>query len=101
MSQFMPHRGFKWVLPKVEGLNDLDDTSPIGRMYEVDILYPKELHDKHNDISFLLKNDILPGSKVEKLMATLHSKKNYVIHYRNLQQAIKNGLVVEKVHSSV
>ncbi|XP_029342113.1 uncharacterized protein LOC107885729 [Acyrthosiphon pisum] len=31
-------------------------------------------------------------------MATLHSKKNYVIHYRNLQQAIKNGLVVEKVH---
>jgi len=31
-------------------------------------------------------------------MATLHSKKNYVIHYRNLQQAITNGLIVEKVH---
>ncbi|CAI6357091.1 unnamed protein product [Macrosiphum euphorbiae] len=31
-------------------------------------------------------------------MATLESKKNYIVHYRNLQQAIKNGLIVEKVH---
>ncbi|XP_060868899.1 uncharacterized protein LOC132943807 isoform X2 [Metopolophium dirhodum] len=98
MSQFMPYGGFKWVEPTLDGLNALDDSSPIGRMYEVDISYPKELHDKHNDLPFLPKNDIPPGSKVKKLMATLHSKKNYVIHYRNLQQAIKNGLVVEKVH---
>jgi len=30
-------------------------------------------------------------------MVTLESKKNYVVHYQNLQQAIANGLVVEKV----
>ncbi|XP_060881669.1 uncharacterized protein LOC132953153 [Metopolophium dirhodum] len=96
MSQFMPYGVFNWVEPTLDGLNALDDSSPIGRMYEVDISYPKELHDKHNDLPFLPKNDIPPGSKVKKLMATLHSKKNYVIHYRNLQQAIKNGLVVEK-----
>ncbi|XP_060855073.1 uncharacterized protein LOC132932727 [Metopolophium dirhodum] len=98
MSQFMLYGGFKWVEPTLDGLNALDDSSPIGRMYEVDISYPKELHDKHNDLPFLPKNDIPPGTKVKKLMATLHSKKNYVIHYRNLQQAIKNGVVVEKVH---
>ena len=97
MSHFMPYGGFKWVEPKLDGLNDLDDRSPIGRIYEVDVSYPKELHDQHNDFPFLPQNEIPAGSKVKKLMATLYSKKNYVIHYRNLQQAIKNGLIVEKV----
>ncbi|XP_050064775.1 uncharacterized protein LOC126553680 [Aphis gossypii] len=101
MSQHMPYGGFKWVEPKLEGLNDLNDTSPIGRIYEVDITYPKELHDKHNDLPFLPQNGIPAGSKVKKLMATLQSKKNYIIHYRNLQQAIANGLIVEKVHRVV
>ncbi|KAF0707569.1 Uncharacterized protein FWK35_00023908, partial [Aphis craccivora] len=27
MSQYMPYGGFKWVEPKLEGLNDLNDTS--------------------------------------------------------------------------
>jgi len=67
-------------------------------VYEVDISYPQHLHNKHNDLPFLSKNKIPPGSRVKKLMATLHSKKNYVIHYRNLQQAIANGLIVENVH---
>jgi hypothetical protein len=63
----------------------------------VDVKYPKELHDMHNDLPFLPKNGIPVGLKVQKLMATLESKKNYIIHYRNLQQAIKNGLIVEKL----
>ncbi|XP_022160909.1 uncharacterized protein LOC111027014 [Myzus persicae] len=98
MSQHMPYGDFKWVEPKLDGLDALTPTSDIGRVYEVDISYPNELHDLHNDLPFLPENKIPPGSKVKKLMATLHSKKNYVIHYRNLQQAITNGLIVEKVH---
>jgi len=98
MSQYMPFGGFKWVEPKLDGLNDLDETSHIGRMYEVDVRYPVELHDQHNDFPFLPQNGKPAGSKVKKLMATFKSKKNYVLHYRNLQQAIKNGLIVEKVN---
>ncbi|XP_060844446.1 uncharacterized protein LOC132924264 [Rhopalosiphum padi] len=98
MAECMPYGGFKWVEAKLDGLNDLDDNSPIGRMYEVDVTYPAELHDQHNDLPFLPQNGIPDGSKVKKLMATFESKKNYVVHYRNLQQAIKNGLIVEKVH---
>ncbi|KAL4153079.1 hypothetical protein QTP88_000912 [Uroleucon formosanum] len=98
MSQYMPYGGFNWVEPTLNGLDDLDTTSPIGRVYEVDVTYPRHLHDKHNDLPFLPQNSMPHGSKVRKLMATFEEKKNYIIHYRNLQQAIKNGLIVEKVH---
>ena len=36
--------------------------------------------------------------KVEKLEANLHHKTEYVIHIRNLKQALDNGLVLKKVH---
>jgi hypothetical protein len=39
----------------------LSDTSPIGRIYEVDMTYPEELHDKHNDLPFLPENGIPEG----------------------------------------
>jgi len=97
MSQYMPYGGFNWVEPNLNGLDDLNDTSPIGRVYEVDVTYPESLHEQHNDLPFLPQNSIPTGSKVRKLMVTFERKTNYVIHYRNLQQAIKNGLIVEKV----
>lgn len=98
MSQYMPYGGFKWVKPELEGLNDLTPTSDMGRVYEVDISYPCKLHDRHNDLPFLPENSIPKGSKVRKLMATFEDKKNYIVHYRSLQQAIANGLIVEKVN---
>jgi len=75
----MPYGGFKWIEAKLDGINDLDKRSPIGR------IYANEYHDKHNDLPFLPQNSVPPGSKVKKFMATLKSKTNYVIHYRNLQ----------------
>ena len=36
--------------------------------------------------------------KVEKLVANLHDKTEYVIHIRNLKQALHHALVLEKVH---
>ena len=36
--------------------------------------------------------------KVEKLVANLHVKTEYVIHIRNLKQALNHGLVLKKVH---
>ncbi|VVC34368.1 DNA-directed DNA polymerase, family B, mitochondria/virus,Ribonuclease H-like domain,DNA [Cinara cedri] len=98
MSQYMSYGGFKWMEPTLDGLEELNDTSPIGRVYEVDITYPEHLHVKQNDLPFLPNNGIPPGSKVKKLMATLKAKTNYIIHYRNLKQAKANGLIVKKVH---
>ena len=36
--------------------------------------------------------------KVEKLVATLHEKTEYVIHIRNLKQALSHGLALKKAH---
>ncbi|XP_050064973.1 uncharacterized protein LOC126553903 [Aphis gossypii] len=98
MSEYIPYGGFKYVKPSLEGINDLADTSPIGRIYDVDISYPQNLHDEHNDLQFLPQNSIPKGSKMNKLMTTFKTKKNYIVHYRSLQQAIANGLIVEKVN---
>ena len=36
--------------------------------------------------------------KIEKLVANLHDKTEYVIPIRNLKQTLNHGLVMEKVH---
>ena len=36
--------------------------------------------------------------KVEKLVANLHDKNEYVIHIRNLKQALNHGSVLKKLH---
>ena len=37
-------------------------------------------------------------NRVEKLVPNLYDKKNCVIHIRALNQALKHGLILEKVH---
>ena len=36
--------------------------------------------------------------KVEKLVANLHEKTEYVVHIRNLKQLLNHGLIRKKVH---
>ena len=39
--------------------------------------------------------------KVEKLVANLHDKTEYVIHKRNLKQALNHGLVLKTVQKVI
>ena len=39
--------------------------------------------------------------KVEKLVAYLHDRTKYVIHIRNLNQALNHGLVFKRVHKVI
>ncbi|XP_050523883.1 uncharacterized protein LOC126895735 [Daktulosphaira vitifoliae] len=100
MSQPMPYGGFRWYegSDPLADLQLLSDTGNMGRIYEIDVSYPEGLHDEHNDLPFLPVNDVPPGSKETKLMATLKPKQRYVVHYVNLKQAIAHGLQVDKVH---
>ncbi|KAJ8910527.1 hypothetical protein NQ315_013489 [Exocentrus adspersus] len=103
MSQPLPTGGFTWV--NESGIKNFDvmevsDESRYGFILEVDVDYPEELHDKHTDLPFLAENIVPPNSKskLKKLIPNLYNKRNYVIHYKTLQQAIKNGLILKKIH---
>ena len=39
--------------------------------------------------------------KVEKLVTNLHDKTQYIIHIRNLKQALNCGLILKKVHRGI
>ena len=39
--------------------------------------------------------------KVKKLLDNLHDKTEYVIHIKNLKQALNHGLVFKKVHKAI
>ena len=70
-----------------------------GYLLEVDVKYPKELHDLHNDLPFMCEK--LKINKVEKLVPNLYGKKKYVIHIRALGQTLKHGLILKKVHRMI
>ena len=37
-------------------------------------------------------------NKIEKLIPNLYDKRNYVVHIKVLNQALKQGLILDKVH---
>ena len=120
MSQYLPTGGFKWFFD--DGfllLDDYTDDSDKGLILEVDLEYPDELHDLHNDYPLApekvkVERDMLStyckeiASKfnmssglVEKLIPTLGGKEKYVLHYRNLQLYLDLGMKLKKVHRAL
>ena len=63
---------------------------------EVDVKYPDKLHELHKDIPFLLER--LKIEKDKKLVTNLTDKTKYLIHIRNLKQALNLELILKKVY---
>ena len=51
------------------------------------------LHNLHSNLPFFPER--MKTEKVEKLVANLHDKEEYVIYIRNLKQAVKYGVVLK------
>ena len=119
MSQYLPTGGFRWMTEKqIQKVNlaACTEDRKKGMILEVDLEYPKELHELHNDYPLasekmkVTKEILSPYCKniqeqfgisigqVAKLIPTLSSKKNYVLHYRNLQLYLSLGLKLKKVY---
>ena len=99
MSQPLPTGEFCWVDIKPDEISKLMNLSMKGYLLEVDVHYPRELHDYHNDLPFMCECMLIGG--VEKLIPNLYYKKRYVIHIRALNQALKHGLVLERIHRAI
>ena len=117
MNEYLPFCEFKWLknIDKFDTMS-ISEKSPIRYFLEVDLEYPEELHELHND--FLLAPEKLTvssdklskyckkfGNKyeikvgdVETLIPDLGKKTNYVVHYRNLQPYLSLGMKLTKIH---
>ena len=92
MSQPLPSGGFRWVDIKPDEISKLANFSEKEYLLKVDVQYPRELHNYHNDLPFKCERMVING--VEKLIPNLYCKKRYVIHIRALDQALKHGLLL-------
>ena len=91
---------FKWLEDtseiNEEFIKNYDENNKIGYILEVDVKYPRKLHDLHSDLPFLPKR--MKIDKCKKLVCNLRNKKNYVVHIKSLKQALNHGLKFKKVH---
>ena len=119
MSQYLPTGNFKWMTDKEiskMNLGKYKADSKEGLILEVYLEYPKELYNLHNDYPIApekvkVLNDMLSAyckkitkkynistGLVRKLIPTLREKKEYVLHYHNLQLYLDLGLKIKKIH---
>ena len=99
MSQPLPTGGFKWVDVNPNEISELATRTDKGYLLEVDVSYPKELYNPHNDLPFMCERMEING--VEKLVPNLRDKKNYVIHIQALNQALQHGLRLDRIHRAM
>ncbi|KAF4529670.1 hypothetical protein B566_EDAN017511 [Ephemera danica] len=98
MSQYLPTGEFTWLDPPELGpVEALEDHGEFGYILEVDVSYPPELHDMHNDVPLLAEHKTMSSGQ-RKLVTTLQDKKNYIVHFVCLKQALALGLQLTKVH---
>jgi hypothetical protein len=120
MSQPLPSGEFEWVEDTDNiNLDDYINDEGRGMVLEVDMEYPSKLHDLHNGYplapeSMKIKPEMLSDyarniaekfkltvGEVHKLVTSLGSRKNYVVHVRNLKLYTDLGMKLTKVHRAV
>ena len=119
MLEYLPYDEFEWLSDdEIDSIdfNCVGAENDVGYILEVDLKYPCELHNLHNDcplapekmkgnkdmlsdycLSIAEKYDIKVGD-VAKLIPNLRNKSCYVLHYRTLQLYVSLGVVAEKIH---
>ena len=99
MSKKLPVNRFKWVdNDKIneEFIKNYNENDKKGYILEVDVKYPKKLHDLHSDLPFLPER--MEINKCKKLVCNLYDKKKFVVHIKSLKQALNHGLKLKKIN---
>ncbi len=121
MSQKLPLKDFKninlneWNESRIK---EYDFNRDIGITFDVDLEYPKELHDLHdypfapenifieneNLSSFqnsIIENLQLKRTKTNKLIPNLRNKTNYIVHGKLLQFYLNHGMKIIKINRGI
>ena len=104
MSEKLPVGGFEWMTNKeIENLFNNQIVQVWNKnpcILEVDLIYPEELHDLHNDYP-LCPERVECKNGVKKLIPNLRDKNNYVVHYKTLMQYLSLGMKLKKIHRGI
>ncbi|GET51959.1 hypothetical protein RIR_jg3733.t4 [Rhizophagus irregularis DAOM 181602=DAOM 197198] len=127
MLQYLPTGNFHWVkeenklsnIQKQIESNEIPDDSSEGYILKVKLEYLQALHSQHTDYPLApermkVKKEWLSKKQQEiiarsgqrytptdKLIPNLFDKDEYVVHYRNLQYYVSQGLVIKKVYEAI
>lgn len=128
--QKLPYGRYKWAhisLLTSGFIKNYDDDSNTRYLIDVDVEYPKELHNNHQELPFLaerkttleiiyehkVNNDIkkkhrkvynqlnIKHQPENKLLTTLYDKDRYIVNISTLKQALNHGLLLKKVHRAI
>ena len=100
MSQKFPVNGFEWVEDisqfNEDFIKNYGENSERGYFLEVDVEYPKNLHNLHSNFPFLPERKKI--KRCSKLACGIQDKEKYVVHIRALKQALNHGFILKTVH---
>ena len=102
ISKKLPVKGFRWLdSDKINETNEefiknYNENDNKGYIIEVDVRYPKRLHELHSDLPFLPER--MKIDKSNKLVCNLFNKKKYVVHINSLKQVLNQELKLKKIH---
>ena len=123
MKEPLPYRDFRLMSADELTYNfimSLPSHGSVGCIVECTLAYPQCLHDDHSDYPLAPVKMRIPYDKLsptakaicdqhklkkstnaEKLLATLDTRVNYVLHYRNLQLYLRLGMKLVCLHNGL
>ena len=93
----LPVNGFKWAdNDKVneEFIKNYNENDKEGYIFELDVKYPKNLHELHSDLPFLPER--MEINKCKKLVYNLYDRKKICNTHKFFKKSIKSWIKVKK-----
>ena len=76
--------------------DEINDLKHLSCILDVDLEYPEDLHNLHNDYHLALER--VKMGNIEKLIPNLNNNTNYVVHYENFKLYESFGFEIVKIH---
>ena len=82
-----------------EEIFKIDINNLIPGFYEVDLEYPENLHDIHND--FPCAPEHIGEGNAKRLISSLSNKEGYILHYELLKTYLRLGLKLKRIRKVI